>query len=328
MLPKAGTNLQFFSLRDEIWRPLPSVWLLRAHRGRAAGLWPRFVSLCCHMCKNTHIYLHRHHLVLISPHQMATRPTSVPVPMRTSTSSLVLWNCTWGTSPFPSLRSNCTLNSSKLRVRASLSGLFHTVTALILTVSPLVWCRDSKCRYQTGSHPRQFTPAAPRPLRDPALLDGPPEEVSKTHANNWCFCAWRCGFTQQSCVFSRVTLFEKYNLMNAENLGIVFGPTLMQPPEMNALTTLNDMRLQKLVVQLMIEHEDVLFWWPRRACSGKQRTLIYSVREEIQATLMRMKPSETFVIWTWKASFMHVRSWFNITVRFGSSLSAVVFFFF
>ncbi|MEQ2270611.1 Beta-chimaerin [Xenotaenia resolanae] len=57
----------------------------------------------------------------------------------------------------------------------------------------------------------------------------------------------------------RVTTLEKYNLMNAENLGIVFGPTLMQPPEQNALTTLNDMRQQKLVVQLMIEHEDVLF---------------------------------------------------------------------
>lgn len=57
----------------------------------------------------------------------------------------------------------------------------------------------------------------------------------------------------------RVTRFQKYNLMNAENLGIVFGPTLMQPPEMNALTSLNDMRLQKLVVQLMIEHEDVFF---------------------------------------------------------------------
>lgn len=56
-----------------------------------------------------------------------------------------------------------------------------------------------------------------------------------------------------------MTLFEKDNLMNAENLGIVFGPTLMQPPEQNALTTLNDMRQQKLVVQLMIEHEDVLF---------------------------------------------------------------------
>ncbi|XP_047454764.1 beta-chimaerin isoform X1 [Mugil cephalus] len=57
----------------------------------------------------------------------------------------------------------------------------------------------------------------------------------------------------------RVTMFEKDNLMNAENLGIVFGPTLMQPPEQNALTTLNDMRQQKLVVQLIIEHEDVLF---------------------------------------------------------------------
>lgn len=60
-------------------------------------------------------------------------------------------------------------------------------------------------------------------------------------------------------IFYRVTTFEKDNFMNAENLGIVFGPTLMQPPEQNALTTLNDMRQQKLVVQLMIEHEDVLF---------------------------------------------------------------------
>lgn len=135
MLPKARTNLHFFSVRDEIWRPLPSVWLLRAHRGREAGLWPRFVVLwkLIYTCKNLHIHLHRHHFVLISPHQMATRPTSVPVPMRTSTSSPVLWNCTWETSPFPSLRSNCTLNSSKLRVRASLSVLFHAITALILT---------------------------------------------------------------------------------------------------------------------------------------------------------------------------------------------------
>lgn len=71
--------------------------------------------------------------------------------------------------------------------------------------------------------------------------------------------------TTYPLVFCRVTLFEKDNLMNSENLGIVFGPTLMQPPELNALTTLNDMRQQKLVVQLMIEHEDVLFWGPRHA---------------------------------------------------------------
>ncbi|XP_030636848.1 beta-chimaerin [Chanos chanos] len=57
----------------------------------------------------------------------------------------------------------------------------------------------------------------------------------------------------------RVTMFEKDNLMNAENLGIVFGPTLMHPPDQNTLATLNDMRHQKLIVQLLIEHEDILF---------------------------------------------------------------------
>uniref|UniRef100_A0A8C4W3Y7 Chimerin 2 n=1 Tax=Gopherus evgoodei TaxID=1825980 RepID=A0A8C4W3Y7_9SAUR len=57
----------------------------------------------------------------------------------------------------------------------------------------------------------------------------------------------------------RVTLNEKENFMNSENLGIVFGPTLMRPPEDSTLTTLNDMRYQKLIVQILIENEDVLF---------------------------------------------------------------------
>ncbi|KAJ8004779.1 hypothetical protein DPEC_G00139860 [Dallia pectoralis] len=57
----------------------------------------------------------------------------------------------------------------------------------------------------------------------------------------------------------KVTMFEKENFMNAENLGIVFGPTLMQPPEQNALATLNDMRHQKLIIQQLIEHEDIWY---------------------------------------------------------------------
>ncbi|KAM4029552.1 beta-chimaerin isoform 3-T3 [Anomaloglossus baeobatrachus] len=57
----------------------------------------------------------------------------------------------------------------------------------------------------------------------------------------------------------KVTQNEKENLMGAENLGIVFGPTLMRPPEENAMTSLNDMRHQKQVVQLLIQNEDVLF---------------------------------------------------------------------
>lgn len=59
--------------------------------------------------------------------------------------------------------------------------------------------------------------------------------------------------------YFRVTLHEKDNFMNAENLGIVFGPTLMRPPEDSTLATLNDMRYQKLIVQILIENEDVLF---------------------------------------------------------------------
>uniref|UniRef100_A0A2K5IEW1 Phorbol-ester/DAG-type domain-containing protein n=1 Tax=Colobus angolensis palliatus TaxID=336983 RepID=A0A2K5IEW1_COLAP len=58
---------------------------------------------------------------------------------------------------------------------------------------------------------------------------------------------------------ARVTMNEKDNFMNAENLGIVFGPTLMRPPEDSTLTTLHDMRYQKLIVQILIENEDVLF---------------------------------------------------------------------
>ncbi|XP_041104978.1 beta-chimaerin isoform X2 [Polyodon spathula] len=57
----------------------------------------------------------------------------------------------------------------------------------------------------------------------------------------------------------KVTMYEKDNFMNSEILGIVFGPTLMRPPDQNTLATLNDMRYQKSIVQLLIENEDVLF---------------------------------------------------------------------
>ncbi|RXM30891.1 N-chimaerin [Acipenser ruthenus] len=43
----------------------------------------------------------------------------------------------------------------------------------------------------------------------------------------------------------RVTLNEKDSLMNAENLGIVFGPTLMRAPDLDAMASLNDIRYQR-----------------------------------------------------------------------------------
>lgn len=58
----------------------------------------------------------------------------------------------------------------------------------------------------------------------------------------------------------RVTQNEKFNLMNAENLAIIFGPTLMRAPDMDAVTALNDIRFQRQVVEALIKNEDGLFW--------------------------------------------------------------------
>ncbi|XP_036411375.1 beta-chimaerin isoform X1 [Megalops cyprinoides] len=57
----------------------------------------------------------------------------------------------------------------------------------------------------------------------------------------------------------RVTAFQKENLMSAENLAVVFGPTLLRPPDQSTLASLSDMRQQRLLVQLLIENEDILF---------------------------------------------------------------------
>uniref|UniRef100_UPI00398EC71D N-chimaerin isoform X1 n=2 Tax=Pristiophorus japonicus TaxID=55135 RepID=UPI00398EC71D len=57
----------------------------------------------------------------------------------------------------------------------------------------------------------------------------------------------------------RVILHEKDNLMNAENLGIVFGPTLMRAPEQDPMAALNDIRYQRLLVEMLIQNEDILF---------------------------------------------------------------------
>uniref|UniRef100_A0A4W3H9C3 Beta-chimaerin n=1 Tax=Callorhinchus milii TaxID=7868 RepID=A0A4W3H9C3_CALMI len=57
----------------------------------------------------------------------------------------------------------------------------------------------------------------------------------------------------------KITLNQKHTLMTPENLGIVFGPTLMRPADQDTLATLNDMRYQRLIVQLLIANEDILF---------------------------------------------------------------------
>ncbi|KAL9967693.1 hypothetical protein ACROYT_G025979 [Oculina patagonica] len=57
----------------------------------------------------------------------------------------------------------------------------------------------------------------------------------------------------------RVAKKRKENMMNEENLSIVFGPTLMRAPESDSVDILNDMKCQRLVIESLITCQDVLF---------------------------------------------------------------------
>ncbi|CAB4032420.1 beta-chimaerin-like isoform X1, partial [Paramuricea clavata] len=57
-----------------------------------------------------------------------------------------------------------------------------------------------------------------------------------------------------------VTRFSKDNMMNSENLSIIFGPTLMRlPEEKSLLESQHYIKLQKLIVQSMIDEYETLF---------------------------------------------------------------------
>ncbi|XP_035283765.1 beta-chimaerin-like isoform X2 [Anguilla anguilla] len=57
---------------------------------------------------------------------------------------------------------------------------------------------------------------------------------------------------------NRVTAFERHNFMSAENLGMVFGPTLMRRPKDSPIS-LDLLWSQSVTVQLLIQNEDILF---------------------------------------------------------------------
>ena len=47
--------------------------------------------------------------------------------------------------------------------------------------------------------------------------------------------------------------------MSSENLGIVFGPTLMRAPDDQTFEAVANIPFQKCIVQYLIEEQDVLF---------------------------------------------------------------------
>ena len=56
-----------------------------------------------------------------------------------------------------------------------------------------------------------------------------------------------------------MTKFQDKNLMSSENLGIVFGPTLMRAPDHLAMQALANIGFQKMIIQYLIDEQDILF---------------------------------------------------------------------
>ena len=47
--------------------------------------------------------------------------------------------------------------------------------------------------------------------------------------------------------------------MNTHNLGVVFGPTLLRPSDSEIMAAIHDLPFQRLVAEILIEEQDILF---------------------------------------------------------------------
>jgi len=59
--------------------------------------------------------------------------------------------------------------------------------------------------------------------------------------------------------FHRVTEHQQQNMMSAENLAIVFAPTLLRSPETDPLISLSAVKYERELIELLILHHSVLF---------------------------------------------------------------------
>ena len=55
--------------------------------------------------------------------------------------------------------------------------------------------------------------------------------------------------------FYSVAYHSNYNLMQASNLGVVFGPTLIRP-EVETVARINNIKYQNIIVEMMIDEKD------------------------------------------------------------------------
>eukprot|EP00794_Sanderia_malayensis_P003159 gene3159-3628_t len=57
----------------------------------------------------------------------------------------------------------------------------------------------------------------------------------------------------------RVVKYKDKNLMTTQNLGVVFGPTLMRAPDSEILAAVHDLPSQRKVAEILIGEQDILF---------------------------------------------------------------------
>ena len=62
-----------------------------------------------------------------------------------------------------------------------------------------------------------------------------------------------------TCCYS-VALHSNYNLMQASDLGVVFGPTLIRP-EVETVASIKDIKYQNIIVEIMIDEKDRVCSW-------------------------------------------------------------------
>ena len=58
---------------------------------------------------------------------------------------------------------------------------------------------------------------------------------------------------------SRVSDHQQQNMMSAENMAIVFAPTLLRSPETDPLISLSVVKYERELIELLVLHHNILF---------------------------------------------------------------------
>ena len=72
------------------------------------------------------------------------------------------------------------------------------------------------------------------------------------------------------CIYYCVVVYSvachsNYNLMQASNLGVVFGPTLIRP-EVETVARINNIKYQNIIVEMMIDEKDKVCYYVQWMC--------------------------------------------------------------